>query len=100
MLAPTEHSGELGADIVQDGPHEDRPKVQGEHSNRPQHCQVALLPCTPGVQVCTANNLVGRLQSSPGTLLHTCTCNLQQQAGISHSESERVRKSPGGQFAL
>ena len=54
----TKHGSQLGAHIVQDGPHNDRPKVEGKDSNRPQHCQVTLLPGTPGVQVCMAVRLL------------------------------------------
>ncbi len=56
-LVLTKNGGQLGAHVVKDGPHDDRPKVQGKHSNRPQHGQVALLPGTPGGQVCTADKL-------------------------------------------
>ena len=48
----TKDGCELRAHIVQDRPHNDRPKVERKHPNCPQHCQVTFLPCAPGIQIC------------------------------------------------
>lgn len=59
---PTQHGREFWAHIVQHWANNDGPKVQSKDANRPQHCQLALLPSAVCVQtissdVCTAHKM-------------------------------------------